>query len=98
MQHAVLRREFSDGNITRFPDSHYLDLVVDERSVSEVPLGGHSDMVTSLNRAGCRLCRRPFRSSRDVTIQAVAGAQGFPVMASRSPARTGAPFLRMVEM
>jgi hypothetical protein len=52
LQHAVLRRRvFSDGNITRFPESHYLDLVVDERSVSELPLGGHADMVTSLNRA-----------------------------------------------
>lgn len=49
LQPAVLRREFVDGNITRFPESHYLDFVVDGRSLRDL-LPGAEDMVTALNR------------------------------------------------
>ena len=47
---AVLRREWLDGNITRYPESHYLDLVVDGRSFSAIA-HGPANMVAPLNRA-----------------------------------------------
>jgi hypothetical protein len=50
LQPAVLRREFVDGNIVRLPESHYLDLVLDGRSLRD-RLTDRADMVTPLNRA-----------------------------------------------
>lgn len=50
LQPAVLRRTLHDGNVTRHPESHYLDFVVDGQTLSErfpVALG----MATPLNRA-----------------------------------------------
>ena len=47
---AVLRREFQDGNVTRYPESHYLDFVVDGRALGDVANAG-PDVVTLLNRA-----------------------------------------------
>lgn len=47
---AVLRREFQDGNVTRYPESHYLDFVVDGRSLRDIANAG-PDVVTLLNRA-----------------------------------------------
>lgn len=50
LEPAVLRRTFVDGNVLRYPESHYMDLVVDGRSLRDL-LTDRADMVTPLNRA-----------------------------------------------
>jgi hypothetical protein len=50
LEPAVLRRTFIDGNVTRHPESHYLDWVVDGQSLHErIPLA--RGLTTALNRA-----------------------------------------------
>jgi len=50
LQSAVLRRTLHDGDVTRHPESHYLDFVVDGRTLSD-RLPGARGMATALNRA-----------------------------------------------
>ncbi|MFC6006954.1 hypothetical protein ACFQDO_07405 [Angustibacter luteus] len=45
-----MRRTFHDGNVTRYPESHFLDIVVDGRALSD-SLPGSRGLVTPLNRA-----------------------------------------------
>lgn len=47
---AVLQRTVQDGSLTRYPQSHYLDFVVDARPLKEI-LGVGPGVVTPLNRA-----------------------------------------------
>lgn len=47
---AVLRRTVHDGHVTRHPESHYLDFVVDGQRLAD-RLGVAPDMTTLLNRA-----------------------------------------------
>ena len=49
---ASITRSWEDGNITRHPQSHYLDFVVNGRGLSEMEWEGlYEQHVTSLNRA-----------------------------------------------
>lgn len=50
LEPAVLRRVFHDGNVTRHPESHYLDFVVDGRSLTE-QIALARGLVTPINRA-----------------------------------------------
>jgi hypothetical protein len=47
---AVLRRTIYDGNVTRYPESHYLDFVIDGQRLRDRLLVA-PDMTTLLNRA-----------------------------------------------
>lgn len=47
---AVSRRTLIDGNVTRHPESHFLDFVVDGESLS-ARMEASGDLVTPLNRA-----------------------------------------------
>jgi hypothetical protein len=47
---AVVRRTLIDGDVTRHPESHYLDFVVDGQTLSERLPAAHG-MTTQLNRA-----------------------------------------------
>lgn len=50
LQQAVLRRSLADGNVTRYPESHYLDYAIDGQILTErLPVA--RGMVTPLNRA-----------------------------------------------
>lgn len=50
LERAVLRRTLVDGNVMRYPESHYLDFVIDGQSLSaRIPLG--RGLATPLNRA-----------------------------------------------
>lgn len=50
LEQAVLRRTLDDGNVTRHPESHYLDFVIDGQSLTKrLPIA--RGMVTPLNRA-----------------------------------------------
>lgn len=50
LEPAVLRRVVHDGNVIRRPESHYLDFVVNDRSLTEqIPLA--RGLVTPINRA-----------------------------------------------
>ena len=50
LEAAVNTGSFQDGNITRYPESHFLDLVVNGRSLREVVWTPGPDLVTELNR------------------------------------------------
>lgn len=47
---AVVTRVFHDGNVARHPESHFLDFVVNGRSLRSVALTPGPDLVTGLNR------------------------------------------------
>jgi hypothetical protein len=47
---AVLHRTLIDGNVTRHPESHFLDFVIDGESLS-ARMSASGDLVTPLNRA-----------------------------------------------
>ena len=47
---AVIRRVFHDGNVTRDPESHYLDFVINGRSLTE-QIALARGLVTPINRA-----------------------------------------------
>ena len=48
LEPAVVTGTFLDGNVTRHPESHFLDLVVDGRSLRSV--AAQPDLVSELNR------------------------------------------------
>jgi hypothetical protein len=50
LQPAVLRRTLIDGNVTRYPESHFLDFMIDGASLLE-RLKQSDKLVTPLNRA-----------------------------------------------
>lgn len=50
LEPAVVTRAFEDGNITRLPQSHFLDLVVNNRSLRASVGEPARDLVTQLNR------------------------------------------------
>ncbi len=50
LEPAVVTHAFEDGNITRYPESHFLDLVVNNRSVRATVGEPARDLVTELNR------------------------------------------------
>ena len=47
---AIVTGRLIDGNVTRRPESHFLDLVVDGRSLRQVTATSGPDLVTELNR------------------------------------------------
>ena len=52
LEPAVVVREWDDGNITRYPESHYLDFVVNGVSLLEVAsVTNDASLITPLNRA-----------------------------------------------
>lgn len=50
LEHAVESWAFEDGNITRHPEAHFLDLIVGGESIRSIAGPASSDMVTELNR------------------------------------------------
>lgn len=50
LEDAVVTHTFLDSNITRYPESHFLDLIVDNRSLRATVGGSARDMVTDPNR------------------------------------------------
>lgn len=50
LEPAVVTRVFHDGNITRHPESHFLDLVVSGQSLRQVTATPGPELVTELNR------------------------------------------------
>lgn len=50
LEPAVVPHVFEDGNITRHPESHFLDLVVDDRSLRSAVGEPARDLLTQLNR------------------------------------------------
>ena len=50
LEHAVETWAFEDGNITRHPEAHFLDLIVGGTSIRSIVGLTSSDMVTELNR------------------------------------------------
>lgn len=50
LEPGVLRRVVLDGNVTRYPESHYLDFVIDGRSLTE-QIACARGLATTLNRA-----------------------------------------------
>lgn len=50
LEPAVVTRAFEDGNITRYPESHFLDLVVNNRSLRASVGEPARHLVTELNR------------------------------------------------
>lgn len=49
LEPASVTNDFQDGNVTRYPESHFLDWVVDGKPMRSV-ITGAEDMVTELNR------------------------------------------------
>ena len=45
-----MTRVFDDGNIRRYPESHFLDVVIDDRSLRDTVAQPAQDLVTELNR------------------------------------------------
>jgi hypothetical protein len=50
LEPAVARHTFVDGDVTRYPESHFLDFVIDGLSL-KAGLEGAGNLVTALNRA-----------------------------------------------
>jgi hypothetical protein len=50
LEPAVVTRRFLDGTITRHPESHFLDLVIDDRPLRHIAGQPAQDLVTELNR------------------------------------------------
>jgi hypothetical protein len=51
LDYAVRKGVLHDGNITRYPESHFLDFVVNGRSLRSLSRTAGPDLVTELNRA-----------------------------------------------
>ena len=54
LEPAVVTHVFLDGNVTRHPESHFLDLVIGDRSLRSIAGERARDLVTELNRPWLR--------------------------------------------
>ena len=80
LEPAVVTHVFLDGNLTRHPESHFLDIMIDDRSLRLIAGEPARDMVTELNR--------PSLPTVPEAVDRLLGLVGIPMGETAEPERT----------